>query len=532
MGVRIAAAIAAVLLASCRNDEPAARPNILLIVADDLGLTDVGFFGSEIPTPNLDALAADGLRFTNFHVAPSCQLTRAMLMSGTTHREAGVVVHNDALLDEVAALPERLRGAGYHTYMAGKWNLGIEASEGPRARGFERSYALTPPGDNHLGRSVFADDVIAYREDGEPVTPPDGWFSTRLFSDKLLGFIEGNAGDGVPWFGYLAFTAPHWPLQAPDDWLDRHEGRYDDGYDVLRNQRVERARAAGVLPAGLSYDGYRAEAPPWRDLDDEKKRELARAMEIYAAMTENMDMHIGRVVDYLRDTGQLDDTVIVFMSDNGASGSDSSFVPRSIPRTDTDNSLANMGREGSFTAYGRGFAEAATAPYRAVKGSLHSGGTLAAAFVHYPRAVEPGDVVEYLTVMDVLPTFVQIAGGDASTEMRAPVRGESFWDVATNAATRVHQPGYAVPWITLEHRRAVMRWPWKLVTVQGAAPDSALSWQLFDLKADPGERVDVSGDHPDRVRELGRLADDYARSVGVQRASQESRVDGPAGETR
>ena len=173
------------------------RLNILLILADDLGLTEVGFMGGEIPTPNLDALAFDGLRLTNFHAAPACMWTRAMLMSGTTNRDAGVLVHNDALRRDVVTLAERLQAAGYHTYMAGKWNLGIRAEEGPAARGFDSSYALMTPGDNHLGPSNFPEDFVAYRENGEPASLPADWFSSDLFTDKLIEYIDANTGDGA-----------------------------------------------------------------------------------------------------------------------------------------------------------------------------------------------------------------------------------------------------------------------------------------------------------------------------------------------
>ena len=523
----ISALVVLAWLSGCQPTEspPAdSRPNILLILADDLGLTDVGFFGGEIPTPNLDALAFEGVRLTNFHVAPSCMQTRAMLMSGMTNHEAGVAVHNDPLRPDVATLPERLRAAGYHTYMAGKWNLGIEASQGPAARGFELSFALLPPGDNHLGASLFSEDTVAYRENGQPTTLPPGWFSSRLYTDKLIEYIDTNAGDGVPWFGYLAFTAPHWPLQAPEDWIDRHAGRYDDGYDVLREARFETAAELGVLPQGLTLEGYRGDAPPWESLGEDDRKALARAMEIYAAMTENMDLNVGRVIDFLDASGQLDNTVILFTSDNGASGSDSSFVPSTIPRTDTDNSLANMGREGSFTAYGRGWAEAATAPYRDVKGSLHSGGTLAATFVHHGAILNKGGMDgTYLTIMDVLPTLVEIAGGDAigdSFEGRGvlPVRGTSFWGSLTADATGI-SPGpepRATPWMTSPHRGAVVRWPWKVISDQRAAPDAPLQWSLFNLEEDAGERHDLSATQSEVQSELVTIWEDYSRGVNVR----------------
>ena len=501
------------------------RPNILLILADDMGYTDIGSFGSEIATPNLDALAFEGVRFTNFHVAPSCAPTRAMLMSGMTSREAGVRQHNDPLRTDVAALPERLAAAGYHTYMAGKWNLGIQAHEGPRARGFESSYALLPAGDNHLGGSNFPARDAAYRENGEPVEAlPEDWFSSRLYTDKLIEYIDANRGDGRPWFGYLAFTAPHWPLQAPDDWIDRYAGRYEEGYDVLREARVAKAEALGVLPEGLSLDTYRGRARAWADLSEEERRVSARAMEIYAAMVENMDFHVGRVIDYLERTDSLDDTVILFMSDNGASGSTSSLVPTTIPRTDWDSSLPNMGREGSWIAYGPGWGEAATAPYREMKGSLHSGGTLAAAFVRHDSVADRGGTDgAYLTVMDVLPTLVEIAGGSQpSTEFLGrqvrPLRGRSFWGRIQGDVAAVHDETEAIPWMTSNTRRALVRWPWKIVT-GASGPESQREaphpWLLFNLADDPGETTDLTGRYPELRSELIERWKDYGRLVNA-----------------
>ncbi len=495
------------------------RPNILLILADDMGYTDLGSFGGEIATPNLDTLAYGGLRFTNFHVGPSCAPTRGMLMSGTTTIEAGVLGLDVPLLPEVASLPERMRALGYHTYMAGKWNLGVEEADSPARRGFESSYALVRAGDNHLGHSNFPASDVAYRENGVRTDPPEGWYSSRLYTDKLIEYIDRNAGDGTPWFGYLALTAPHWPLQAPEDWIDRYRGRYDDGYEVLRETRVATATERGVLPDGHDLGNHVAEAPPWDTLDDEEQRRSARAMEIYAAMTENMDFHVGRLIDYLEETDAMENTVIFFLSDNGASGQDSSFRPRTIPRTDTDNSLANMGREGSFVAYGRGWAEAAMAPYRDVKGSLHSGGTLSSTFVHHGSVADPGGFDDgFLTVMDLLPTFVDIGGGEVSgTQFEGrevlPVRGRSCRGRVLGDAAPVHDE--AVPFL-IGGGSSLVRWPWKILgtPVGGGGGGGPVEWMLFNLADDPGETTDLAGQYPDVRAELVELMPSVENAPG------------------
>jgi arylsulfatase A-like enzyme len=499
------------------------RPNILFIMADDMGYLDAGFFGSEIRTPNLDALATEGLRLTNFHAAPACQLTRAMLMSGTTNGEAGVTVLDDSLHADVAALPERLAAAGYHTYMAGKWNLGVAAEDGAAARGFENSYALMKAADNHLGHNVFPgsppttrDGRAAYRENGQPVDLPEGWFSSRIHTDKLMQYIDANTGDGIPWFGYLAFTAPHWPLQVPEDWIDRYAGRYEAGYNALLEVRYDEAKQLGILPEALTLDGFVSVAEPWDSLDEEERNIQRRSMEVYAAMVENMDMHVGRLIDFLDASGQRENTVIVFSSDNGAARETRAFRPSTVPRTDTDNTLENIGREGSFAALGPGWAEAAMAPYRGLKSSLYEGGTLVPAFVNYAAIADKGGIDRtYLTIMDLLPTFLGIAqrpvqGSEFQGRQVLPVRGNSFWGLATGASSTVQRSDNAVPWSVpttdAQPRTTVLvQWPWKLYGERSNETEAELEWSLFNLEADPGERQDLALDRPELTSELAAL---------------------------
>ena len=499
------------------------RPNILLILADDLGYMDVGFFGGEIPTPNLDALALEGLRFANFHAAPSCAPTRAMLMSGTTSFEAGVRTFDDSVRTDIAVLPERLRAAGYQTFMAGKWNLGVAPQDGPAARGFDASFALMKAGDNHLGASLFPGNPPEYEgfsthlENGEPAELPDGWYSSRLYADKLIEYLQVHAREGQPWFGYLAFTAPHWPLQASEDWIDRYAGQYDEGYNALLESRYRRAGEMGIFPENLTIDGFAGRAEPWAALTPEWRAIRARSMEIYAAMVENMDMHVGRVIDFLRNSGQLENTVILFASDNGAAGEDHTITPGTLPRTDTDNSLANMGREGSFTVNGPGWGEAATAPYRGLKGSLYSGGTLVPTFIRHGEVAAGGGIDRtFLTYMDILPTLLEIAGQSApGTNFQGrevlPVRGRSFWGLVTGRASTVLDASDTVPWMT-RRRGALVRWPMKVVADSNPL-DEHTQWDLFDLEADPGERTDLSAEYPDLAAELSELWLEYAREA-------------------
>ena len=308
-----------------------AQPNILYIVADDLGYTDIGSFGSEIPTPNLDALAFNGTRLTNFHTDRSCQPTRMMLMASagtgaalqyigdrTTGRRGNV------LRREWAILPELLQDAGYATYMAGKWDLGAGEGFTPATRGFDRSFVILDASASHFAE-VFWEDPQPFEDDGVPMAidqlPPD-FYATKDFTDKMIEFLKSNDGE-TPWFAYVPYTAPHWPLQLPEDWLDRHAGRYDSGYDVLREER------------------------------------MARAQEIYAGMVEYLDMSVGRLIDYLEESGQFDNTIVIFSSDHGGSSNDVGLVESVPPAriSPRDNRYENLGRPGSYIDRGLGFGE-------------------------------------------------------------------------------------------------------------------------------------------------------------------------------
>ena len=544
-------ALLSVFLAACGAASPGItdtlppdpRPNVLLIVADDLGFNELGAWGSEISTPNLDALAFGGLRFTNFHAAPSCAPARAMLLSGTSNHRAGVGSmaikraydggtepdpdvtglglpgYEGHLSARVAALPEILQAAGYHTYMTGKWDLGraLEAAHMPARRGFESSFILTTGTSVHLGfpdrnasGGVQRADPLPYQEDGAPVTElPENFFSTTMFTDKLIEYIDENRGDGRPFFAWLSYTAPHSPIQAPDDWREKYAGRYAEGYGAVRDRRFARTRELGIFPAALDLSRYESAAPDWETLSDAERATQARVMELYAAMLENLDHHIGRVVAYLDETQQLENTVILFMSDNGAAGGG---IPTGTYFT-PDDSLDNMGRYDSWVNYGRGWAEAATAPLRETKGSLAEGGTRVAAFVSHSSIAAPGALDHgYLTFMDVAPTILELTGTEApdgSFQGRdvIPITGRSFWGRAQGASAPVYGTRDPVA-SELHGHRALVRGDWKILM---AGPSAR--WELFHLSDDPGETTDLANERPellaDLVSDWGQFAADH-----------------------
>jgi arylsulfatase A-like enzyme len=515
----------AIIVTGCGHTGPAStaptlddRPNILLIVADDLGYTDTGAFGGDIRTPNIDRLAAEGILFTNFHTSPLCAPTRAMLLTGNNNHVAGmgrqspdsalarVHGYEGYLSDRVAPFPRLLRAAGYHTYSTGKWHLGNAREQSPVAAGFERSYQLTHGAANHFNSVGFFEGGSLYREDGEEVEYPAGTYTTELFTDRLIGFIEAQLDDGRPFLAFAAYTTPHWPLQVPDEWLDRYRGRYDDGYDRLRERNFERQKAAGILPPQATLPPRNEAIAPWESLDAEQRRIEARKMELYAAMVENLDHHIGRVIDRLEARGVYDNTLIVFMSDNGAASEDfynaGAFVD--YVRQHYDNSYENMGRPTSFVSYGAAWAQAGAAPFSYYKSYTRQGGIAAQLIIAGPTVARRGSISRaYATVMDLAPTFLELGRArypdDGSVR---PMEGESMVPLLEGRTEAVHGADYVT---TLFHggRAFVRRGPWKLVTLDPPFDESA--FELFNVDADPGETTNLVNRHPEIHRELLEL---------------------------
>ncbi|MFL2553861.1 MAG: sulfatase-like hydrolase/transferase [Candidatus Rariloculaceae bacterium] len=494
------------------------RPNILYIVADDLGFTDIGAFGSEISTPNLDALAYEGVRLTNFHTDRSCQATRTMLMTSTGTGRSLQLIGNPMsgrrghlLRQDWAILPEFLQDAGYTTFMTGKWDLGIGENYTPHTRGFDRSFVLLDASASHFAEK-FWEDPTPYRDEGVIVTIddlPENFYSTEYYTDKMIEYLQAHGSD-EPWFAYVPYTAPHWPLQLPDAWLDRYAGRYDEGYDVLREERMVKAEELGVLPPNADPDSYTFSESSWATLSAEDKVKHARAQEIYAGMVEYMDMSVGRLVDYLEQSGQIDDTVIMFSSDHGGSDSAAGLVEGAqtgnVPNL--DRRVENYGRKRSYIDHGPGFASASTAPLKGYKGMHTEGGLTAAAFLWYPAQILAGTVNNtYMTVMDVLPTFLEIAETEhpGASEYKGRqikgIVGRSFWPHLIGEADLVHPPTDITGWVNREFG-ALIRGNFKLVNGESLNADGVSPWQLYDLSIDRGETRDISAEHPELTAEL------------------------------
>ena len=508
---------------------PLKQPNILLIVADDLGYTDLGAFGGEITTDNLDAIAREGIRLTNFHTAPSCAPTRAMLLTGMDNHQAGMgsqkgletplqaqtPEYQNRLSPEVPTIAEQLAALGYRTLASAKWHLGADPETRPGARGFDRSFVLMEGGGGHFDDTplLLRYGAAHWFEDDEPFELPEVFYSTDFMTDKILQYIGETPAD-QPFFAYLGYTAPHWPLQAPVADIEKQSGNYDAGWDALREQRMKGAQREGVVDAQAEAVATEPGTALWGSIDESAQKFASRKMEIYAAMVERLDTNVGRVLQQLEQSGRLDNTLIVFASDNGAEAHPMEVYPQNIEwvANTFDNSLENVGSADSYATLGPSWARATAAPFRDSKSKISEGGIRVPAFVSLPASLRDASLTQsidnsYMRIMDLAPSFIELAGGEPPPTMEGRsllsrwVGGESPYGANELVASETYG------------RRAVQRGKWKAL-LQGP-PYGTGEWQLYDLQADLGEQNDLAEAHPQVLAELVEGWQAYAHRVGV-----------------
>lgn len=505
------------------------RPNIILIVADDLGYSDLGAYGSNIRTPNIDALAQQGILFTQFHTSPKCAPTRAMLLSGNNNHVAGmarqstrslagqkVPGYEASLSDRILPFPQLLQASGYQTYTVGKWHLGLTPETSPTAAGFTRSFNLLDGAGNHWDSVGFFEGGSTFWADGDFAQYPSGEYSTQVYTDKLIEFIDDGRGANRPFFAFAAFTSPHWPLQVPEHQLDLYKGEYDEGYDVLRRFNFERAKAAGIVEASHTLPPRNEAIIPWVDLSQEQQQRESRKMELYAAMVENLDQHVGRLVSHLKSRNLYENTLIVFMSDNGAAAEDfyneGPFVE--YLQEQYDNSYAKMGTPESFVSYGAQWAEAGSAPFSRHKTYTSQGGMVAPMIMSGPFVEankEPNR--SYITLMDLAPTFLEIAKVEfPQNEAIKPMLGESMLPFLVGEKSEVHDEDYVT---TLFHggRAFLRQGNWKIRVLDGPFDESKFA--LFNISSDPGETKNLADSHPQKYKALVELWRVERKKLGI-----------------
>lgn len=520
------------------------RPNIVILLADDWGFSDVGSFGSEIATPNIDALARAGVRFSNFHVAGSCSPTRAMLQTGVMNHRGGLGNMPETIPDQhrgkpgydtvmnlrVVTIAQLLKAAGYRTYLTGKWHLGSDAKRLPHARGYDRAYSLADAGaDNFEQRPIEGMyDSAAWTENGKPATLPKDYYSSHFIVQRMIDYIEADRTSGKPFLASINFLANHIPVQAPDIDIARYSAMYKTGWTALRAARAKRAAALGIMPAGVQIVTM-ATTSDWKKLDAEERAAAVRVMQAYGGMATAMDREVGRLVAHLKATGDYSNTIFVFLSDNGAEPTNpfASLRNRLYLDMQYDLATANIGRRGSFAAIGPGWASAAASPLAGYKFTAAEGGLRVPLIIAWPgnANIRTGGINNGLAhVTDILPTLTDLAGvpdhgGSWQGKAVEPVTGRSLVPALKGQAGSVH--GDAPLGYELSGNAALFRGDYKLV--RNLAPTGDGKWRLYDLEADPGETRDLAAAQPDRVAAMMADYRAYAKANGV--------LDMPAGYT-
>jgi len=507
--------------------EASNRPNIVFLLADDLGYTDIAPYGSEVKTPALSKLAEAGIRFTNYHTAANCAPSRAMLLTGVSNHLAGVpnipemlapeqMVHENyqgVLGDNVVTIATLLEGSGYHTYMAGKWHLGAEPGKLPSQRGFERTVALMDSGADNWEQRPYLPiyDEANWFADGKRFELPDDFYSSRFLIDKTIEFIDNNLDDGKPFFAYVPFQAVHIPVQAPQEYIDRYMGVYDEGWDQLRQTRHDRAVELGILPEAVSMNRMSTTAD-WETLSPDRKRYEAKRMAVYAGMIEAMDANIARLVAYLESRGQIDNTIFVFTSDNGAEGSgaqDPTAFPGNILLSSAyDTDYETLGLKGSFNSISPGFTSAAVSPLSYYKFYVGEGGLRVPLIISGgPVSDPPAQTAAFAWATDIAATILGFARVDTPNGRYAgkpvlPITGKDLSPILRGEVEGVYEETDTVGYELTGHS-ALFRGNYKLV--RNLQPLGDGEWRLYNIVRDPGEVEDLKAEMPDRLKTM--LAD-------------------------
>ena len=522
--------------ASSQTDE---RPNVVLILADDLGFTDIAPFGSEIDTPNIARLAASGLSFTNYHTAANCAPARAMLLTGVDSHRNGVpnipesippeqlaYDHYQGVLSQnVVTLASLLRGSGYHTYMTGKWHLGHTPELLPSARGFERTIAMADTGADNWEQRTYLPiyDEAHWYADGEKHTLPDDFYSSEYFIDKTIEFISANESDDKPFFAYIPFQAVHMPVQAPREFSDKYAGVYDQGWTVMREQRRLAAEEAGVIPENTEVI-VTPGTLDWNALTEEQREHHARRMEVYAGMVDAMDMHIGRLMTYLESIGEYENTIFIFTSDNGAEGSPlisptgNSVLDPWFERVGYETGIENLGEKGSWVGIGPSNATIAASPLAYYKFHANEGGLRVPLVMSGPGISQRGQLSdEFVFVTDLAPTILSLAGvndhgGSWQTREVEPIVGKDFSSYLQGRAGPIHTASEPIGY-EMGGSGALFKGDYKIVINKFEQNES--EWHLFNIKTDPGEANDLAEAEPELLAEMLADYEQWASSNNV-----------------
>ena len=497
------------------------KPNIILVMVDDMGYSDLGAYGSEIQTPNIDRLASEGLRLTEFYNNSICAPTRASLLTGQYPHKAGVGYfdvdlglppYQGFLNKESLTLGEVLHTAGYTTLISGKWHVGKDSSVWPLQRGFDHFYGITGGGANYfdgkpmpLGNTPYP---VNFLEDNRRVYPQAGsFYFTNEITAHAAQFIEAQQKTDKPFFLYVAYTAPHWPLQALPEDIAKYKGKYDGGWDSLRLARIAQQRKLGLLKAGQSIAERDAEVPEWNNLTWDEKQLWKAKMEVYAAMLDRADQGVGKIVASLKAAGKADNTIIIFISDNGAPAEDVAHTGVRAGRNS-----GPVGTAGSFESQGKPWSYASNTPLRSFKGNAYEGGISSPFIAWYPGKIKAGTVATGTAhLIDIAPTFYTLAGAAYPASFNGAkinsLPGKSLTGLLFNGEPIQREK--PIFWERAGNR-AVREGKWKLVSIY-----PSLQWELYDIENDRGETNNVAQANALVVDRLSALYFDWAKENGV-----------------
>jgi arylsulfatase A-like enzyme len=546
--------IHAVLLVGCNTKDAASevtaetatridtRPSILLIIGDDMGFSDVGAFGSEVDTPNIDALATDGLSFTNFHVGATCSPTRSLLLTGVdnhrnglgnmheflTEQQRGQPGYEGYLNKDVVTIVQLIRDAGYSTYMSGKWHLGAEEGYRPYDRGFDQTYSLLQGAGSNYGSIPSGEGEhgnLTFTANGQVVERPEGIHSNELYVDKLIGYLDPEQNRDKPFFAYLSTQTAHWPHQAPKEFIDKYRDVYAAGWDVIREQRVEKLISLGILSKDHAVSPRFPGVPAWDALPPEAKIAQANTMAAYSGMIDHMDVHIGRVIDHLKETGQYDNTIIIYMTDNGPDwsqpnvGGGAPWYNVHYPNT----AVEDIGMRGNFSSYGPPWAQVASAHLNGFKTFSTEGGLRVPFIIRYPEWFETGQTDEFVYVTDLSATILEIAetqhpGTSYKGRKVFPMNAKSILPFMRGESS-THRS--ADDWLGYElfGNSAIFHGDYKALRLGAwlgsTGVEGAGEWRLYNLKNDPSEVHDLGEQQPERLTEMVAKYGEYSESMDV-----------------
>ncbi|MFN0200122.1 MAG: arylsulfatase [Bacteroidia bacterium] len=514
-----------------QNGLIAQQPNIVLILIDDAGIMDLGAYGGEAATPNIDALAQRGMKFTNYHSSPVCAPSRAMLLTGSDSHLTGVPNIPEFLTEEQQQLPgyqgilnnkvetvaTRLKAVGYNTYMTGKWHLGHTETTLPNKRGFDRTFILDASGaDNYVAKGYLPIKSTAeWHQDGKIVSLPKDFYSSKNYVDKMMEFMNEEKDNTQPFFAFLSFQAVHIPVQAPKEFVEKYKKTYQEGWLALRKKRFEKAKQLGIIPQNMTLGDMLPVLRKWESLTEAEKQEAANDMAVHAAMLEAMDFHIGRYIAYLKEKGLYDNTVFVITSDNGPEGGYPQGVAIMNPWMKWQGyhrDQNRLGEENYYGVIGTEFASATASPFAFFKTYTGEGG-LRVPLIMSGKNIPKGQNVAFTMVTDVTPTLLEMAGVDLTTlQSTVPFTGKSLNPLLRGEAQRIYTPVEPIG-IESAGSAALFKSDWKIV--KNSKPHGDLIWRLYNIVADPGETKDLSKENPQLFAEMLKDYAAYAQKSGV-----------------